>query len=65
MATVEFFDRTMMETMALLAESRRYLIDRAEVETKSRPVDQGLVSSMSLTMLLNVYLKGRLNVRVS
>jgi regulator of CtrA degradation len=52
MATVEFFDRTMMETMALLAESRRYLIDRAETETKSRPVDQGLVSSMETMRLV-------------
>ncbi len=52
MATVEFFDRTMTETMALLAESRRYLIERAESETKSRPVDQGLVSSMETMRLV-------------
>lgn len=52
MATVEFFDRTMIETMALLAESRRYLIDRAETETKARPVDQGLVSSMETMRLV-------------
>jgi len=41
-----------METMALLAESRRYLIDRAETETKSRPVDQGLISSMETMRLV-------------
>ncbi|HVJ43693.1 MAG TPA: DUF1465 family protein [Dongiaceae bacterium] len=52
MATVEFFDRTMMETMALLAESRRYLIDRAETETKARPVDQGLITSMETMRLV-------------
>ncbi len=52
MATVEFFDRTMIETMALLAESRRYLIDRAETETNARPVDQGLVSSMETMRLV-------------
>jgi regulator of CtrA degradation len=52
MATVEFFDRTMMETMALLAESRRYLIDRAETENKTRPVDQGLISSMETMRLV-------------
>lgn len=52
MATVEFFDRTMMETMALLAESRRYLIDRAETENKARPIDQGLISSMETMRLV-------------
>jgi regulator of CtrA degradation len=51
-ATVEFFDRTMMEAMALLAETRRYLIDRSEGERKGMPVEQGLAASMESMRLV-------------
>ncbi|WP_119302131.1 DUF1465 family protein [Dongia deserti] len=51
-ATVEFFDRTMMEAMALLAETRRYLIDRSETERKGMPVEQGLAASMESMRLV-------------
>jgi regulator of CtrA degradation len=51
-ATVEFFDRTMMEAMALLAETRRYLIDRSERERKGMPVEQGLAASMESMRLV-------------
>lgn len=52
MATVEFFDRTMMEAMALLAETRRYLIDRSETGRKGIPVEQGLAASMESMRLV-------------
>ena len=51
-ATVEFFDRTMMEAMALLAETRRYLIDRSEGERKGRAVEHGLTASMESMRLV-------------
>jgi regulator of CtrA degradation len=51
-ATVEFFDRTMMEAMALLAETRRYLIDRSETERKGMPVEYGLAASMESMRLV-------------
>ncbi len=51
-ATVEFFDRTMMEAMALLAETRRYLIDRSESERKSMSVETGLAASMESMRLV-------------
>ncbi len=51
-ANVEFFDRTMMEAMALLAETRRYLIDRSESERKGVPVEQGLAASMESMRLV-------------
>lgn len=51
-ATVEFFDRTMMEAMALLAETRRYLIDRSEGERKGTPVEHGLAASMESMRLV-------------
>jgi regulator of CtrA degradation len=51
-ATVEFFDRTMMEAMALLAETRRYLIDRSEGERKGAPVEHGLAASMESMRLV-------------
>lgn len=49
---VEFFDRTMMEAMALLAESRRYLIDRSEAERKGVSVEKGLAASMESMRLV-------------
>lgn len=51
-ATVEFFDRTMMEAMALLAETRRYLIDRSETERKTMSVEGGLAASMESMRLV-------------
>ena len=51
-ATVEFFDRTMMEAMALLAETRRYLIDRSESERKGMPIETGLAASMESMRLV-------------
>ncbi len=51
-ATVEFFDRTMMEAMALLAETRRYLIDRSETERKGMPIEHGLAASMESMRLV-------------
>jgi regulator of CtrA degradation len=51
-ATVEFFDRTMMEAMALLAETRRYLIDRSEGERKGMSVESGLAASMESMRLV-------------
>lgn len=51
-ATVEFFDRTMMEAMALLAETRRYLIDRSEPERKGMPIEYGLSASMESMRLV-------------
>lgn len=51
-ATVEFFDRTMMEAMALLAETRRYLIDRSESERKEMSVESGLAASMESMRLV-------------
>lgn len=52
MANVEFFDRTMMEAMGLLAESRRYLTDHAEADSKRMAVDDGLNSSMETMRLV-------------
>src|ERR1700754_3659991 len=46
MANIEFFDRTMMEAMSLLAESRRYLTDKAEAESQKMDLEQGLGNSM-------------------
>jgi regulator of CtrA degradation len=51
-ATVEFFDRTMMEAMALLAETRRYLIDRSDTERRGVPIEQGLAASMESMRLV-------------
>lgn len=51
-ATIEFFDRTMMEAMALLAETRRYLIDRSESERKGMSVESGLAASMESMRLV-------------
>jgi regulator of CtrA degradation len=51
-ATIEFFDRTMMEAMALLAETRRYLIDRSESERKGMTVESGLAASMESMRLV-------------
>jgi regulator of CtrA degradation len=52
MANIEFFDRTMLEAMSLLAESRRYLTDRAEVESQKMDVEQGLTNSMETMRLV-------------
>lgn len=51
-ATIEFFDRTMMEAMALLAETRRYLVDRSESERKGMTVESGLAASMESMRLV-------------
>src|SRR5256885_6967232 len=52
MANIEFFDRTMLEAMSLLAESRRYLTDRAESESKKMDLEQGLTNSMETMRLV-------------
>lgn len=53
MATIEFYDRTMSETMSLLVEARRYLSDRAETDTRSLTLDQGLASSVETMRLVS------------
>jgi len=52
MANIEFFDRTMLEAMSLLAESRRYLTDRAESESQKMDLEQGLANSMETMRLV-------------
>jgi regulator of CtrA degradation len=52
MANIEFFDRTMLEAMSLLAESRRYLTDRAESESQKMDLEQGLTNSMETMRLV-------------
>ena len=52
MANIEFFDRTMLEAMSLLAESRRYLTDRAEIESQKMDLEQGLANSMETMRLV-------------
>ena len=52
MANIEFFDRTMLEAMSLLAESRRYLTDHAENDSRRLPVDDGLTTSMETMRLV-------------
>ena len=51
MATIEFYDRTMTETMGLLVEARRYLSDRAEADARNLTIDQGLASSVETMRL--------------
>lgn len=53
MATIEFYDRTMSETMALLVEARRYLNDRAESDNRALTIDQGLTSSVETMRLVS------------
>lgn len=53
MASVEFYDRTMSETMALLVEARRYLSDRAESDNRQMTIDQGLVTSVETMRLVS------------
>lgn len=53
MATIEFYDRTMSETMSLLVEARRYLSDRAEADTQTLTIDQGLASSVETMRLVS------------
>jgi len=52
MANIEFFDRTMLEAMSLLAEARRYLTDRAETESQNMDLEQGLTNSMETMRLV-------------
>jgi regulator of CtrA degradation len=52
MSNIEFFDRTMMEAMSLLAEARRYLTDRAESESQKMDLEQGLANSMETMRLV-------------
>ena len=52
MATIEFFDRTMLEAMSLLAEARRYLTDRAEADSQNMGLEQGLANSMETMRLV-------------
>lgn len=52
MANIEFFDRTMLEAMGLLAESRRYLTDHAEADSRRLAVDDGLTTSMETMRLV-------------
>ncbi|MBK8158912.1 MAG: DUF1465 family protein [Rhodospirillaceae bacterium] len=53
MATIEFYDRTMSETMGLLVDARRYLSDRAESDTRGLSIDQGLASSVETMRLVS------------
>jgi regulator of CtrA degradation len=53
MATIEFYDRTMSETMGLLVDARRYLSDRAEADTRGLSIDQGLASSVETMRLVS------------
>jgi regulator of CtrA degradation len=53
MATIEFYDRTMSETMGLLVEARRYLSDRAEADARNLTIDQGLASSVETMRLVS------------
>ena len=53
MATIEFYDRTMSETMGLLVDARRYLSDRAKSDTRGLSIDQGLASSVETMRLVS------------
>lgn len=53
MASIEFYDRTMSETMDLLVEARRYLSDRAEGEYRRLTIDQGLTISVETMRLVS------------
>ena len=53
MATIEFYDRTMSETMDLLLEARRYLSDRAEADIGALSIDQGLANSVETMRLVS------------
>ncbi len=53
MADIEFYDRTMTETMGLLVEARRYLSDRAETDARHLSIDQGLASSVETMRLVS------------
>jgi len=53
MASIEFYDRTMSETMSLLVEARRYLSDRAESDNRRLTIDQGLVTSVETMRLVS------------
>lgn len=53
MASIEFYDRTMSETMGLLVEARRYLNDRAEADNRRLTIDQGLLTSVETMRLVS------------
>lgn len=53
MASIEFYDRTMSETMGLLVEARRYLSDRAEADNRRLTIDQGLLTSVETMRLVS------------
>jgi regulator of CtrA degradation len=53
MASIEFYDRTMSETMGLLVEARRYLSDRAETDNRQLTIDQGLLTSVETMRLVS------------
>lgn len=53
MASIEFYDRTMSETMGLLVEARRYLSERAEAENRRLTIDQGLLISVETMRLVS------------
>jgi regulator of CtrA degradation len=53
LASIEFYDRTMSETMSLLVEARRYLSDRAESDNRQLTIDQGLTSSVETMRLVS------------
>jgi regulator of CtrA degradation len=53
MASIEFYDRTMSETMGLLVEARRYLSDRAETDNRRLTIDQGLMTSVETMRLVS------------
>lgn len=49
---IAFFDRMMNETVSLLGESRRYLVEAAEAERARLPTDRGLVASVEAMRLV-------------
>ena len=49
---IAFLDRTLNETVSLLGESRRYLVEVAELERKRLPPDRGLLASLEAMRLV-------------
>jgi regulator of CtrA degradation len=49
---IAFFDRTMNETIGLLSESRRYLVEVAETDRIRLPTDRGLLASLEAMRLV-------------
>lgn len=49
---IAFFDRTMNETIGLLSESRRYLVETAQADRSQLPADRGLLASLEAMRLV-------------